>query len=126
MIGAATPRTPIPISTAHPKPLGILLSGRIASHTAATASKSQNLEPKTAAAVTVFCAITVVVILQRKRQPWLLTGWFWYVITLVPVIGIVQVGFQAMADRYTYIPSIGIFVLLCWLLPKSLFHHPRA
>ncbi len=49
-------------------------------------------------------------------RPWLLIGWLWFVGTLVPVIGLVQVGGQAMADRYTYLPSIGIFVALCWTL----------
>ena len=53
-------------------------------------------------------------ILQIRRRPWLATGWFWYLGTLVPVIGIMQVGAQAMADRYTYIPLIGIFILLVW------------
>ena len=49
-----------------------------------------------------------------RRRPYLLTGWLWYLGTLVPVIGIVQVGEQAMADRYTYIPLIGIFLMLAW------------
>ncbi len=48
------------------------------------------------------------------RRPYLTMGWFWYVISLLPVIGIVQVGLQAMADRYCYIPSIGIFVIIIW------------
>jgi tetratricopeptide (TPR) repeat protein len=52
----------------------------------------------------------------RRRAPYLLFGWLWYIGTLVPVIGIVQVGAQAMADRYTYIPSIGVFVAAAWLL----------
>lgn len=51
---------------------------------------------------------------QRRQQPYLATGWFWYVGTLVPVIGIVQVGTQALADRYTYIPLIGIFIAGVW------------
>ena len=50
----------------------------------------------------------------RERCPYLLVGWLWYLGTLVPVIGIVQVGGQAMADRYTYIPLIGIFIILAW------------
>ena len=49
-------------------------------------------------------AITLVVIWRAKRSPYLATGWLWYIGTLVPVIGIVQAGAQAMADRYTYIP----------------------
>jgi tetratricopeptide (TPR) repeat protein len=50
----------------------------------------------------------------RSRSAYLLTGWFWYLGTLVPVVGIVQVGLQAMADRYTYIPLIGIFIMAAW------------
>lgn len=52
--------------------------------------------------------------LIRKRAPFVLIGWSWYLITLLPVIGIVQLGFQAMADRYTYIPLIGISLPLVW------------
>ena len=54
------------------------------------------------------------VIGQRRNRPWLLTGWFWYLGALLPVIGLVQVGLQGMADRYTYIPLIGIFVCIVW------------
>ena len=50
----------------------------------------------------------------RRRWPFCLTGWFWYLGTLVPVIGLIQVGSQSMADRYSYIPSIGILVVLVW------------
>ena len=48
----------------------------------------------------------------RRRAPWVTVGWFWYLGTLVPVIGLVQVGEQSIADRYTYIPMIGIAVAL--------------
>ena len=58
--------------------------------------------------------ISVLVWVQRRRHPCLLVGWLWFVGTLVPVIGLVQVGAQAMADRYTYIPSIGVMVLAVW------------
>jgi tetratricopeptide (TPR) repeat protein len=58
--------------------------------------------------------ISVVVIALRRRQPWLLVGWLWFVGTLVPVIGLVQVGLQAMADRFSYVPSIGLFISLSW------------
>jgi Flp pilus assembly protein TadD len=51
---------------------------------------------------------------RAKQQPFLIVGWLWFVGTLVPVIGLVQVGAQSMADRYTYIPSIGLFALLVW------------
>jgi len=70
---------------------------------------------KVAAALAVLLSITIVVILLRRRR-YLLVGWFWYLGTLVPVIGLVQVGGQAMADRYTYIPLTGIFIMLAWLI----------
>lgn len=65
------------------------------------------------------CLLSLVVatgfaIMVRRRSPYLFTGWFWFLGTLVPVIGIVKVGSQAMADRYTYIPFIGIFIMLVW------------
>jgi tetratricopeptide (TPR) repeat protein len=72
----------------------------------------------------VLIAITVIVIRFAKRFPYLLIGWLWYLGTLVPVIGIVQVGGQAMADRYTYIPSIGVTVAIVWLIADLL--HGRA
>jgi len=59
-------------------------------------------------------AISVLVILGRRRAPYAFVGWFWYLGTLVPVIGIVQLGSQSMADRYTYIPIIGIMIVLVW------------
>ena len=49
-----------------------------------------------------------------KARPWLFVGWLWYLGTLIPVIGLVQAGSQAMADRYTYVPLIGIFIVLVW------------
>ncbi len=52
----------------------------------------------------------------RRRQPWLLTGWLWYLVALLPVIGIVQIGMQARADRYTYVPLIGVFISFAFLL----------
>lgn len=58
--------------------------------------------------------------LLRHRGPYLLFGWLWYLGTLVPVIGLVQVGSQEMADRYTYVPLIGIFVSLVWCVSDSL------
>jgi tetratricopeptide (TPR) repeat protein len=53
-------------------------------------------------------------ILRWKQNPYLLTGWLWFLGTLVPVIGLVQVGSQSIADRYTYIPSIGLFIIAVW------------
>jgi len=52
-----------------------------------------------------------------KKLPFLFVGWSWYLGTLIPVIGLIQVGSQAMADRYTYLPSVGISIMLAWLLP---------
>ena len=52
---------------------------------------------------------------ERRRRPWLLIGWGWYLVMLLPVAGIVQVGAQAHADRYTYLPQIGVYVALTWL-----------
>jgi len=59
-------------------------------------------------------ALSVIAFACRRSCPWLPWGWLWFLGTLVPVIGIVQVGVQARADRYTYIPSIGILVAACW------------
>jgi Flp pilus assembly protein TadD len=58
--------------------------------------------------------LTVLFIVERRRHPFLLMGWLWFCGTLVPVIGLVQVGDQAMADRYTYIPSLGVLILAIW------------
>ena len=70
--------------------------------------------------VLLLIAITVAVIWRVKRSPYLATGWLWYLGTLVPVIGIVQVGIHAMADRYTYIPLIGLFIMVAWGVPDLL------
>ncbi|MDB6112287.1 MAG: repeat-containing protein, partial [Pedosphaera sp.] len=59
-------------------------------------------------------AVTIAVVICRQSRPYLVVGWFWFLGTLVPVIGLVQVGLQAAADRYTYLPLIGIFILLVW------------
>ena len=59
-------------------------------------------------------AVTTGVIVLRRRAPYLLMGWGWFVVTLVPVIGLVQVGDQAHADRYMYIPMVGLLVMLIW------------
>jgi len=61
---------------------------------------------------------TFLIIRSVKRFPYLTTGWFWYLGTLVPVIGIVQVGVQAMADRYTYVPLIGVLIMVAWGIPE--------
>ena len=65
-------------------------------------------------AAAILVVISFLVFRHRSNQPALFTGWFWYLGTLVPVIGWVQVGSQARADRYTYVPLIGIFIMLAW------------
>ena len=70
--------------------------------------------------VLLFIAITLMAVWAARRFPYLSVGWFWYIGTLVPVIGIVQVGMQARADRYTYIPQIGIFIMTAWGIPELL------
>src|SRR5438477_65793 len=58
--------------------------------------------------------VSAIAIFLRKKRPYAFTGWFWYVGMLVPVIGIVQIGEQGHADRYTYLPHIGLFVVIAW------------
>jgi protein O-mannosyl-transferase len=65
-------------------------------------------------AAAILALISFLVIRSAKRHPYFLVGWLWYLGTLVPVIGLVQVGSQSMADRYTYLPLIGIFIMLAW------------
>jgi hypothetical protein len=62
--------------------------------------------------------ITVISIRLIRKAPYVAVGWFWYLGTMLPVIGIVQVGGQAMADRYAYIPLIGIFIIVAWGVPE--------
>ena len=71
-------------------------------------------------AVILLTAVTAAVSMMLKKAPYLATGWLWYMGTLVPVIGIVQAGSQAMADRYTYIPLIGLFIIVAWGVPELL------
>ena len=63
-------------------------------------------------------AITGASVLWIRRYPFFFVGWSWYLGTLVPVIGLVQIGSQQMADRYTYFPLIGIFLAVAWLVPE--------
>ena len=62
----------------------------------------------------VILALTLLVIFSRKKYPYLLIGWFWFLGMLVPILGFVQVGLQAHADRYTYLPQIGLLIALSW------------
>jgi tetratricopeptide (TPR) repeat protein len=75
-------------------------------------------EPAVLAAAAVLAAFSAAAVLLRRRHPWLLAGWLWYLVALLPVIGLIQVGEQAMADRYTYLPLIGVFIAAAWALPR--------
>jgi Flp pilus assembly protein TadD len=67
-----------------------------------------------AAAALLLVAVTAGAVASRQRAPYLLTGWLWYLGTLLPVIGLAQAGAQARADRFTYFPQVGIAVAVCW------------
>ena len=70
-----------------------------------------------AACALLLVVISGLVVWRARAQPYLLVGWLWFLVTLLPVIGLVQVGAQAMADRYTYVPTIGLGVMLAWGVP---------
>jgi hypothetical protein len=74
----------------------------------------------------VLMSVTALAIRLRRSQPYLAVGWFGYLGTLVPVIGLVQVGEQASADRYTYVPMVGIAIMLAWSAADFLSAHARA
>jgi tetratricopeptide (TPR) repeat protein len=69
-----------------------------------------------AVAVLLFTAVTAAAFILREQKPYFLVGWLWFVGMLLPVIGLIQVGLQAHADRYTYLPQIGVCVLLAWTI----------
>jgi Flp pilus assembly protein TadD len=71
---------------------------------------------ETGIALCLLLIITVIVFRAGRKRGYLITGWFWYLIMMLPVLGIVQVGLQARADRYTYLPQIGIYMLLAFLV----------
>lgn len=80
---------------------------------------------KPIASLCLLAACSGAALYNRKKHPYLVSGWFWYIITLVPVIGLVQVGFQTIADRYTYIPSIGLYILFAWGAERLCFAWPH-
>ena len=69
-------------------------------------------------AVLLLLGVSAAVVRSARRRPHLAVGWFWYLGTLVPVIGLVQVGYHAMADRYTYVPLVGVFIMVAWGVPE--------
>lgn len=80
------------------------------------------------ASLLLLICLTVLAIALRKRRPYLLTGWLWYLGMLVPVIGFVQVGWQGRADRYTYLPQVGLYIAVTWAMADltALWRHQRT
>jgi tetratricopeptide (TPR) repeat protein len=82
-----------------------------------------------AVGLVILIGVTTAAIVLRRNAPYLITGWLWYVGMLVPVIGLVQVGWQGHADRYTYLPQIGLYIAITWAtadLTTSWRHQRRA
>jgi tetratricopeptide (TPR) repeat protein len=71
-------------------------------------------------AIVLLALMSAGAIALRHKRPYLVTGWFWYLVMLLPVIGLIQVGSQAHADRYTYLPQIGLYLLLAWAITDVL------
>jgi tetratricopeptide (TPR) repeat protein len=80
------------------------------------------------ASLLLLIGVTFVAIVLRKQRPYLVTGWLWYLGMLVPVIGLVQVGWQGHADRYTYLPQIGLYIAITWAVADMtrLWRYRRA
>jgi len=81
---------------------------------------------QTGAAALALAAISILVLRMVRKRPYLAVGWFWYVAMLGPVIGLVQVGAQARADRYTYLPTIGVTIMMAWGAADLIGRMPRA
>ena len=80
---------------------------------------------KVAASAITLAGVSAMVLLTTRKRRYMGFGWMWYVVTLIPVIGLLQVGLQAMADRYTYVPLIGLFVIAAWLVPDLVVETKR-
>ena len=72
---------------------------------------------QTVSAFLILGGISACIFFNAKKHPYLAVGWLWYLVTLIPVIGIIQIGAHAYADRYTYVPLIGIFIMSAWIVP---------
>jgi tetratricopeptide (TPR) repeat protein len=73
---------------------------------------------ESALAGTLLAGLSALAFWQRRKQPWLLIGWLWYLVMLLPVLGVIQMGGKAHADRYTYLPQIGVYVAITWLVAE--------
>jgi protein O-mannosyl-transferase len=73
-----------------------------------------------AATIAVLTIVTWLAVRVRRDHPYVLVGWLWYLVTLIPVIGLIQVGSQPVADRYAYVPLIGLFIIVAWGVPEIL------
>jgi protein O-mannosyl-transferase len=82
--------------------------------------------PEVSVSVLVLFGVTVWALRAWRRRPWFLTGWLWFLVTLLPVIGIIQVGDQAHADRYMYFPQIGLLIACTWLIDDALQRNLRG
>lgn len=71
-------------------------------------------------------AITIAALVSAKRRPWLIVGWLWFLGTLVPVIGLVQIGRHSMADRYAYLPYLGLYIAIAWEVGEWAARSPKA
>ena len=98
---------PLRLAAFYPYPPGGLPSGEVAG------------------AIVLLSVITVGAVVGWRRWPWLPVGWFWYLGMLVPVIGLVQTGGQSMADRYTYLPEIGVVIALAWAAKRVFWGWPQ-
>lgn len=83
---------------------------------------------KIVASIVMLSALSWTAIKLMHRKPWFFVGWLWFIGTLVPVIGLVQVGIQSMADRYMYLPMIGLLIPVTWEIPEILskYHHRKV
>jgi tetratricopeptide (TPR) repeat protein len=85
------------------------------------------LQPwKVVGSATILLSVSAVAFRLRRRRPYLLAGWLWYLVTVLPVSGLVQVGEQARADRYTYVPLIGVFSMVAWAAADAARARPAA
>jgi protein O-mannosyl-transferase len=78
-----------------------------------------------ALALLLLLVVSATACLWARKYPWFVVGWLWFIGTLVPVIGLVQVGNQAYADRYTYLPYVGLFIIIAWGIPELLAGWPH-